>query len=131
MKPEDITVVQHCPSYRPANLIAVDAFDRNNKRCYTTLFCDNNEKIYLMAVGGKSVGVNGGGVYWYRTSEGAIEAIEGVIVYWQNVQLEFTVFDCLLDTNLSNTYASTTTTFHFQSSCLPSYCSTLTILQFR
>ena len=100
-----MTLVQHRPSYCHANLMVVDAFDRNNERCYTALFRDSDQNIYLMAVGGNLVGVNRSGVYWYRTREDAIEAVEGVIVHWQNVQFESTVFDRLLDTNLSNTYS--------------------------
>ena len=87
INPEDIVVTEYRPSYPLADLSIKQDFDGNGERCFTTLFRDNAENIYLRAVGGNTLGSNRDGVYWYRTRDDAIDAIERVIAHWQHSYL--------------------------------------------
>ena len=80
---QNVDLSQHRPVYRRQDLNIKEVADRNGGRCYTASYCNRDKNIFLLSVGGKTMGTRSG-VFWYRTQDDATAAIEQVITRWQN-----------------------------------------------
>lgn len=88
VNPKKTSVIHKIPSYRRANLKVATDMDSNGRSCYTALYRDENANVYLKASGGKTLGANRDGVYWYQNHEDAVESIENVIYLWRHPHLQ-------------------------------------------
>ena len=88
VNPKKVSTSHIVPCYRHDNLKVATDMDSNGHSCFTALYRDVKANIYLKATGGKTLGANRDGVYWYQTHEDAIESIEHVIYLWRNPHLQ-------------------------------------------
>jgi len=88
---------QHKIISKENNLKTIKGFNTARETFFTAMYHDSDANIFIPASGGKTLGQNGSGIYWYENEGEAQKAMKVIAIAWENprLQIESGVFQPL------------------------------------